>query len=156
MIEVENKPKTVVPTLGPDGHDMLTMAPVRISLTLGEAKELAKKLRAATAAKEENRMSHRLRNRKRNKHVVSYYWRGDVEDTERWAFPTQEAAWAHVLGEVRRRIKAFEPKETVGDHGKTIVDWDKFKSDLFSKGKAEVVYCQCSAWWDNWSYREED
>ena len=100
-------------------------------------------------------MSNRRRNHKRNKHVISYYWRGDVEDTECWAFPTQEAAWAHVLGEVRRRIKAFEPEETTGDHGKTIVDWDKLKSDLFDKGHGRVEYCQESAWWDNWGYSKK-
>ena len=96
--------------------------------------------------------SRRRRNAKRNKYVISYYWRGDVEDTKYWAFPTQEAAWAHVLGKVRRRIKAFESEETIDNHGKTIVDWDKFKSDLLDKGYGRVEYCQCSAWWDNWEY----
>ena len=96
--------------------------------------------------------SHRRRNAKRNKYIVSYYWRGDNEDIKYWAFPTQEDAWAHVLGKVRHRIKAFEPEETTGDHGKTIVDWDKFKTDLFDKGYGRVEYCQCSAWWDNWEY----
>ncbi len=97
-------------------------------------------------------MSRRMRNAKRNKYVISYYWRGDNEDTKYWAFPTQEAAWAHVLGEVRRRIKAFEPEETTDNHGKTIVDWDKFKSDLLDKGYGRVEYCQCEAWYDNWEY----
>jgi hypothetical protein len=48
MIDVEKKQNTVVLTFGPDEHDMLTMAPVRITLSPGEAKDLAKKLRAAT------------------------------------------------------------------------------------------------------------
>ena len=97
-------------------------------------------------------MSNRQRNSKRNKHVIHYWWRGDVEDEKCWHFPTQEAAWAHVVGEVRRRIKHFESEETVGDHGPTIVDWEKLFSDLFNKGCAEVVYCQCGAWFDNWEY----
>lgn len=101
-------------------------------------------------------MSNRLRNSKRNKHVITHYWRGDVEDMRSWNFPTKEAAWAHVVGEVRKRIKCFEPEETVRDHGKTIVDWEKLFSDLFNKGDAEVVYCQCSAWWDNWGYYKKD
>ena len=78
-------------------------------------------------------MSNRQRNHKRNKHVIHYWWRGDIEDEKYWSFPTQEEAWAHVLGQVRRRI-----------------EW--FKDELLNKGRAEVVYCQCSAWWDNWEY----
>jgi hypothetical protein len=36
------------------------------------------------------------------------------------------------------------------------VDWDKFKDELLNKGYAQVVYCQCSAWWDNWEYFKKD
>jgi len=101
-------------------------------------------------------MSNRQRNSKRNKHIITHYWRGDVEDMRSWNFPTKEAAWAHVVGEIRRRIKCFEPEETVRDHGKTIVDWEKVFSDLFNRGYGEVVYCQCSAWWDTWCYFKKD
>lgn len=100
--------------------------------------------------------SRRIRNSRRNKYVISYYWRGDNEDTEYWAFPTQEAAWAHVVGVVRKRINAFKPEETTRDHGPTIIDWDKFKTDLLEKGRGKVEYCQCSAWWDNWGYFKKD
>ena len=94
--------------------------------------------------------SHRRRNAKRNKHVITCYWRGDVEDTKTWAFPTKEEAWAHVLGEVRKWIKKFAEQDS--NSKPTIVDWVKFKRTLFDKGRAEVEYCQCSAWWDNWGY----
>ena len=98
-------------------------------------------------------MSNRQRNHKRNKHVIHYWWRGDIEDEKYWSFPTQEAAWAHVLGQVRRRIEWFKNEETTRNHGPTIVDWDKLKARLFGPaGYAEVVYCQCSSWWDNWEY----
>ena len=102
-------------------------------------------------------MSNRQRNRKRNKYVIHYWWRGDIEDEKYWHFPTKEAAWAHVVGSVRQRVKNFEPEETTMNHGPTQIDWDKFKDELLNKGCAEVVYCQCSAWWDNWEFfKRED
>ena len=51
MIKVEKSGKTVVLTFGPEEHDMLTAAPVRISLTEGEAKELSGKLGSALGEK---------------------------------------------------------------------------------------------------------
>ena len=100
-------------------------------------------------------MSNRRRNSRRNKHVITYYWRGDIEDMQSWRFPTKEEAWAHVVGKVRKRVKHFEAEEASG-YSKTIVDWEKLFSDLFNKGDAEVEYCQCSAWWDNWGYYKKD
>ena len=98
-------------------------------------------------------MSNRQRNHKRNKYVIRNWWRGDIEDEKYWQFPTQEAAWAHVVGQVRRRVKSFEPEETTMNHGPTQIDWEKFKAELFGKrGYAEVVYCQCPAWNDNWEF----
>ena len=101
-------------------------------------------------------MSHRKRNMKRNKHIINYWWRGDIEDELQWRFPTKEDAWAHVVGQIRKSVKAFESKEST--HGKTIVDWDKLKSDLMESGSATQIYCQCNAWWDNWEYfiRKDD
>ena len=97
-------------------------------------------------------MSRRRSHRKRNQHVITYYWRGDVEDTETWYFPTQEAAWSHVVGMVRYRASTFKLHENEPGKGPTILNWDRFKKDLFEKGKATVEYCQWSAWWDNWGY----
>ena len=98
-------------------------------------------------------MSNRQRNHKRNKHVIHYWWRGDIEDERYWRFPTQEDAWAHVVGEIRRRAKRFEPETTENGYPPTQIDWDKLKNRLFGPaGYAEVVYCQCSAWFDNWEY----
>lgn len=52
MIKVEKKNKgVIVMTFGPDEHDMPTMAPVRISLTGSEARDLAKKLGTALGEK---------------------------------------------------------------------------------------------------------
>lgn len=100
--------------------------------------------------------NRRIRNSRRNKYFISHYWRGDIEDIECWSFPTEEAAWAHVVGEVRKRIKAFKSEETTHDHGPTIIDWGKFKTDLFEKGYGRVEYCQCSFWWDNWEYYKKN
>lgn len=100
-------------------------------------------------------MSKRKRNRKRNRHVITYYWRGDNEDMRYWSFPTKDDAWAHVVGNVRKRIRNFSSDENVDGHGKTVVDWERLHSELFGNGYAEVVYCQCSAWWDNWGYFEK-
>jgi hypothetical protein len=91
-------------------------------------------------------MSNRQRNHKRNKHVIHYWWRGDIEDEKYWSFPTQEAAWAHVLGQVRRRIGWFKDEETTLNHGPTIVDWDKFKevmevSQRSSKAWLRAISC---------------
>ena len=98
-------------------------------------------------------MSNRQRNRKRNKHVVRYWWRGDFDDRKYWYFPTKEAAWAHVVGEIRKRAKRFEPETTEYGYPPTQIDMDKFKEALFSKkGYASCVYCQCEAWFDNWEY----
>lgn len=97
-------------------------------------------------------MSRRRSNRKRNQHVITYYWRGDSEDTKTWYFPTQEAAWAHVVGEVRIRWSIFRKHENEPGKGPTIIDWEQFKKDLFEKGEATIEYCQESAWWDNWGY----
>ena len=94
-------------------------------------------------------MSNRQRNRKRNKHVVHYWWRGDIEDEKYWRFPTKEAAWAHMVGQIRKRARAFE--ETT--YCKTVVDWYKLKSDLMDGGKRVVLtYCQNDSWFDNWEY----
>ena len=105
--------------------------------------------------KEKNEMSNRQRNSKRNKHVIHYWWRGDIEDEQYWRFPTQEAAWAHVVGEIRKRAKRFEYQTTEHGYPPTQIDWDKLKNMLFGSddyGYAEVMYCQCSTWWDNWEY----
>ena len=100
-------------------------------------------------------MSDRQRNSRHNKHVISYWWRGDVEEKKSWAFPTKEAAWAHVLGNVRKSIKWHESGKTTPNLRKTEIDWKGLQKKLFEKGHAQVVYCQCSAWWDNWEYFEK-
>lgn len=91
-------------------------------------------------------MSHRRRNRKRNRHSISHFWRGDCEDTKTRYFPTKEEAWAYVLGQIRKTIKAFEKE------GETKIDFEEVKAKLFDEGLVQVEYAGCSAWWDNFSY----
>ena len=85
-------------------------------------------------------------------HIISCCWRGDTEEVEYCGFPTKEAAWEYVVGEIKSRIKAFEADKDATGKGETIVDWEKVKSDLFEEGMATVEYCQCSAWFDCWGY----
>lgn len=51
MINVEKLKKHVVMTFGPSEHDMLTMAPVRITLSEKEARRLADDIRSAIGEK---------------------------------------------------------------------------------------------------------
>ena len=48
MINVEKNEKNVVVTFGPDEHDMLTMAPVKITLSEKEAERLASDICSVT------------------------------------------------------------------------------------------------------------
>lgn len=91
-------------------------------------------------------MSNRQRNHKRNKHLVSYWWRGDVEDEEFYQFPTKEDTWAFVLGKIRKTVKAFEKE------GPSEIDFEKVKAELFSKGMVQVQYARNSAWWHTFQY----
>ena len=91
-------------------------------------------------------MSNRQRNRKRNKHLVSYWWRGDVEDKKFYQFPTKEDAWAFVLGKIHKTVKVFEKE------GLSEIDFEKVKTELFSKRRVEVQYARNSAWWHTFEY----
>lgn len=91
-------------------------------------------------------MSHRQRNSKRNHYHISYYWRGDCEDTTRRSFPTKEDAWAFVLGKIRKTIKVFE------EEGSTKIDFKKVKDNLFDKGLVQVEYAGCNAYWHTFTY----
>ena len=51
MINVEKNEKNVVVTFGPDEHNMLTMAPVKITLSEKEAKRLADDICSAIGEK---------------------------------------------------------------------------------------------------------
>ena len=51
MINVEKNEKNVVVTFGPDEHDMLTMAPVKITLSEKEAKRLVDDICSALGEK---------------------------------------------------------------------------------------------------------
>lgn len=90
--------------------------------------------------------------KRKNRHIISYYWRGDCEDQKNWAFPTKEDAWAFVLGEIRKRIRAFKSEENVRGNGETDIDLDKVRHELFGNGISCPIYCQNSSWWDNWFY----
>lgn len=83
-------------------------------------------------------------------HTVSFYWRGDNEDTVVRSFLTEDEAWAFVKGEIRKTVKAFEPEEKT--HAKTEIDFDEVRKELFTNGYARVEYCGCSAWWHNFMY----
>lgn len=96
--------------------------------------------------------------KRKNRHVISYYWRGDVEDQKNWAFPSQEEAWAFVLGEIRKRDRLLSKDVDGQELKESDIDFEKVKKDLFDRrfsgcGTARVVYHQSEAWWDNWFYR---
>ena len=79
-----------------------------------------------------------------------------MEDEKYWRFPTQEAAWAHVVGEIRKRAKWFDEREAKNGYEPTRIDWEKLKESLFGpSGFASCIYCQCEAWFDNWEYFKE-
>ena len=67
-------------------------------------------------------------------------------------FPTAEAAWSYVVGDVRKRTREFDEDDSIKNRGKTEIDWDEFKKRLFEEGYAKVVYRQCDCWYDNWEY----
>ena len=52
MINVEKNEKHIVVTFGPDEHGMLTMAPVRITLSEKEAKRLVDDICSAIGEKQ--------------------------------------------------------------------------------------------------------
>ena len=83
-------------------------------------------------------------------HTISYYWRGDNEDTTVRSFSTEDEAWAFIKGKIRKTAKAFEPEEKT--HAKTEVDFEAVRKELFTTGYARVEYCQCGAWWHNFMY----
>lgn len=99
--------------------------------------------------------------KRKNRHVISYYWRGDVEDQKNWAFPSQDDAWAFVLGEIRKRDRLLSRDVTWKELKESDIDFEKVKKDLFGKcysgcGFAQVVYHQNQAWWDNWFYHTRE
>ena len=100
-------------------------------------------------------MSHRQRNRKRNKHEIRHWWRGDIEGTVTRRFPTAEDAWAYVLGKIRATIRGFDEYCDAPECSKkTVVDYEKLKTTLLEKGRIGVVYCQTESWWHTLDYNK--
>ncbi len=84
-------------------------------------------------------------------HYVEYFWRGDNEDTEYYAFKTADEAMEFVKWKVKARADVFDMTRKKDDP-KTSIDLDSLIEKLLKDGKATCCYCQNDAWWDNWFY----
>lgn len=88
---------------------------------------------------------------------ISWFWRGDNEDTEQKDFLTREEAFTWLKKYIEESILKFkdDEKNTEGC-GPTVFDFEALKDELLTKGYARQEYAQCSAWWDNFSYWEDE
>lgn len=86
---------------------------------------------------------------------ISHYWRGDSEDMEVEDFLTQEEAFEWLRNDIEQTRERFKKEENKNGHGVTVVDFEKLKRELLETGESRQFYCQCSAWYDNFSYWED-
>lgn len=86
---------------------------------------------------------------------ISHYWRGDSEDMEYEDFLTQEEAFEWLRNDIEQTRERFKNEETKNGHGVTVVDFEKLKRELLETGESRQFYCQCPAWYDNFSYWED-
>lgn len=79
------------------------------------------------------------------------------EDTEQKDFITRDEAFTWLKKYIEESIlKLKEDEKSTEGRGPTVFDFDALKDELFTKGYSRQEYAQCSAWWDNFSYWEDE